>query len=88
MWRLVDTATVAGMLGVTPEWVREHASELGAVRLSKGPRAPLRFDPDQVRERVMERRVGVQVQESTRRRPGPRRKPDGVEMLPLPQEGP
>jgi hypothetical protein len=43
--RLLDARELAEMLGVRPRWVHEHASELGAIRLGEGPRAPLRFDP-------------------------------------------
>jgi hypothetical protein len=47
--RLVDTATLAEALGVSPSFVRAHANELGAVRIGDGPKARLRFDIDQVR---------------------------------------
>ena len=42
--RHVDTTAVATMLGVSGDWVREHAAELGAVRLGDGPKGALRFD--------------------------------------------
>jgi hypothetical protein len=42
--RLVDAATVAQRFGVTAQWVRENAEQLGAVRLGDGPRPRLRFD--------------------------------------------
>jgi hypothetical protein len=42
---LVDAATLAAELGVSRDWVYEHAAELGALRLGSGPRARLRFDP-------------------------------------------
>jgi hypothetical protein len=45
---LVDARAVAEYLGVDRAWVYEHASELGARRLGKGPRARLRFSLDEV----------------------------------------
>lgn len=42
---LVDAATLAVELGVSRDWVYEHAHELGALRLGSGPKARLRFDP-------------------------------------------
>ena len=43
-FRLLDSQTVAGMLGVSEDWVREHSAELGAIRIGDGPkgRAALR----------------------------------------------
>lgn len=48
--QLLTASEVARLYGVTPAWVRERASELGALRLGDGPRAPLRFDPKAVTE--------------------------------------
>jgi predicted DNA-binding transcriptional regulator AlpA len=42
----LDAAAVAERLGMTREWVYEHASELGAVRIGGGSRPRLRFPPD------------------------------------------
>lgn len=44
--RLVDAATLAGLLGVSRGWVYRHREMLGAVRLGLGPRPRLRFDAD------------------------------------------
>lgn len=49
--QLVDAAAVADALGVEPRWVREHAAELGAVRLDpagNGSKPRLRFDLEAV----------------------------------------
>jgi hypothetical protein len=46
-------AELAEWLNVKPSWVYEHADELGALRLGTGPRARLRFDPDEVRKRIL-----------------------------------
>lgn len=43
---LIDAAEVARRFDVSAAWVREHAADLGAVRLGDGPRARLRFDPE------------------------------------------
>lgn len=50
--RLVDTAELAAILGVEPEWVRANADLLGAMRLGDGPRPRLRFDVAEARERM------------------------------------
>jgi hypothetical protein len=52
---LVTAADVARRFGVTAEWVREHADELGAVRLGNGPRPRLRFDLERVAEALEQR---------------------------------
>jgi hypothetical protein len=41
----LDAQEVARQLGMTREWVYEHADELGATRLGTGPRPRLRFPP-------------------------------------------
>jgi hypothetical protein len=46
--RLYDTRAVARMLAVSEDWVREHAAELGAMRVGDSPRGPLRFDSAKV----------------------------------------
>lgn len=53
--RLLDAAEVAERFGVSAEWVRDHADDLGAVRLGDGPRPRLRFDADAVREALSAR---------------------------------
>jgi len=47
--RLVSAEALARELGVSRAHVYAHAAELGAIRLGKGPRARLRFDPDAAR---------------------------------------
>jgi hypothetical protein len=39
----LDAREAANRLGVTREWVYEHANELGATRIGSGPRPRLRF---------------------------------------------
>lgn len=82
---LMDTAQTARLLGVTPEWVRGHAAELGGTRLGDGPRSPLRFDERRVMEAIDRRRLACeQPARQLRRRPGPRRQAADVDLLPLP----
>lgn len=47
--RLVDAATLASVLAVTPEWIYDHAEQLGVRRLGTGKRPRLRFDVDEAR---------------------------------------
>jgi hypothetical protein len=80
----LDTAAVARMLNASEEWVRDHAAELGAVRLGDGPRGPLRFDPARVTEVIESRRL-ARRRPTPHRRPGPPRTPKRVNLLPLPR---
>lgn len=50
--RLISAATVAEWWGVDRRWVYDHADQLGARRLGAGKRPRLRFDPDDVAERI------------------------------------
>jgi hypothetical protein len=52
MTALVDAASVAEHLGVSRDYVYEHADDLGARRLGSGPRARLRFDLAEVDSRL------------------------------------
>jgi hypothetical protein len=61
----LDTAAVARMLNASEEWVRDHAAELGAVRLGDGPRGPLRFDPARVTEAIESRRLARRARPRT-----------------------
>lgn len=50
--RLISAARVAEWWGVERSWVYAHAKQLGARRLGAGKRPRLRFDPDEVAERI------------------------------------
>ena len=50
--RLLTAAEVSEWWGVERSWVYAHADDLGARRLGAGPRPRLRFDPDEVAERL------------------------------------
>ncbi|MDO8185880.1 hypothetical protein Q5424_01375 [Conexibacter sp. JD483] len=43
--RKLRVSDVARIYGVHPTWVYTHADQLGAIRLGRGPKASLRFDP-------------------------------------------
>lgn len=84
---LVGTAQVAEALSVSQAWVREHAVELGAIRVGDGKRGELRFEMVVVRRAMERRRLrAAPVAEVTPiRRPGrPRKVRDGVDLLPYP----
>ena len=52
--QLITAEEVARWWGVSRRWVYDHADELGAHRLGGGRRPRLRFDPDEVAERLGE----------------------------------
>jgi hypothetical protein len=85
--RLLTAAELSTRLGLARSTIYEKASELGAIRIGSGPRARLRFDPDQVAERL-ERGAPARVARvvSRRRRPDPPRQ--GWELLPIRGEAP
>ena len=62
---LVDARELAADLGVSPDYVYAHATELGAMRLGFGPKARIRFDLDRARQALEAR---------TRRAPRSRRR--------------
>ncbi|MCW2981288.1 MAG: hypothetical protein JWO14_3015 [Solirubrobacterales bacterium] len=50
--RMLTAAEVSRLWGVSRRWVYENAKALGARRLGDGPRPRLRFDPDEVADRL------------------------------------
>jgi hypothetical protein len=50
--KMLSAAEVAELFGVSRCWVYDHAEVLGAWRLGSGARPRLRFDPDEVAERI------------------------------------
>lgn len=50
--KMLSATEVAELFGVSRRWVYDHAEVLGARRLGAGARPRLRFDPDEVAERV------------------------------------
>ncbi len=78
----ITAAEVARLLGVARRWVYDHAEELGASRLGSGPRPRLRFDPDEVAERLGEPARVVPAR-SDRGRAAPMRGDCGTDSLSL-----
>ncbi len=60
---------VAKHLRVNPKWVYAHQQELGAIKLSDGPKARLRFDMSVIEARLSELRAGETVSSSPQARP-------------------
>lgn len=50
--RQLTAAEVSRLWRIRRRWVYEHSDELGARRLGQGPRPRLRFDPEEVAERL------------------------------------
>jgi hypothetical protein len=78
-FRLVDTQTVARLLSVSEEWVRE------AVRVGDGPKGALRFDLARVRV-ALERRRLERPKDRPRHRPGKRRRSLGLVPAAVPAD--
>lgn len=81
--KLLRADEVAAMLDVSTDFVYEHGTELGAVRLGHG-RGAVRFVPADVDAYIERQRVTPKRQ---RRRPGPvaRSRPATFELIPLPE---
>jgi hypothetical protein len=79
--QLLTAADVARWLALGEGWVREHAAELGAVKLGADPRAPLRFTRLGVEEWIERHRLRPPIARPRRRIPAER-----VKLLPLPGE--
>jgi hypothetical protein len=90
---LLTAAEVARSYGVSAQWVRDHASDLGVLRLGDGPRPRLRFDAERVatalnasaaregnRGSTPEGPPAPAVVRRRRRRPPP---PTSVQLLPI-----
>ena len=78
---MLTVADVATWLVLGEGWVREHAAELGGVRVGDDPRAPLRFTRAGVQGWIESRRLRPVVRPVRRGVPAER-----VKLLPLPRE--
>ncbi len=81
---LVDAATVGRELGVSRQFVYDHAEELGGLRLGSGRRPRLRFELATARRawhRIADDRARVQEPLTPRASRGAR--PAGFELLPV-----
>ena len=76
---LLSVREVAALLAMSEEFVRAHVAELGACRVG----SRLRFRRSSVDAWIDSQRR-PETTSSPARRPGPRRAPEGVELLPLP----
>lgn len=72
--RLLSAAEVSEWWGIGRGWIYQHAGELGAIRIGDGERPRLRFDPDQVAERL-NRPPAAPPKTPPARRAGARRSP-------------
>lgn len=82
----VDAHVVAAALGMSVEWVRDHADELGAERRGDGPRPRLRFDLEVAVERAAARSVSKRPEATDPSVPSAkrRRRPSAeAELLPI-----
>ncbi len=79
--RLVSAAEIARRFGVSRAWVYENADRLGAVRLGRGARPRLRFDPQKVEKRLDTAHQGTSP--PPRRAPGDQGSIADVDLIPL-----
>lgn len=77
---LVDTTTAAQRLGVSADYLRDHADELGAVRLGNGPKPRLRFDVGRIRDLLAPDQSAAPAPRATPRR---RARTASVPLLPI-----
>jgi len=81
---LVDVAEAARRFGVSRDWVYGNADQLGAIRLGDGPKARLRFDVQEVEQRLAKSKRVESPSASTRPVRSRRRKTrESVELLPI-----
>jgi hypothetical protein len=81
---LLEASQLAERLGVSREWVYEHANELGAIRIGDGPKPRLRFDPEAAAAALARRRRTLDpVTPDERETPTPRRRPRASASVPL-----
>lgn len=80
----ISAALLAKRLGMSPQWVRDHAVELGGKRRGSGPKARWRFEWPQARElsEQMGNTLPISIPEPSRRKPRPR-KTDAGGLLPI-----
>jgi hypothetical protein len=80
---LLTTALTAKRLAMSEAWVREHAAELGGIRIGDSKHTQLRFEPGKLEEWKERHRLKLPRTKTTHR-PARRRAPSGVDLLPLP----
>lgn len=87
---ILTAQQVAERYGVAAAWVRENATDLGALRLGDGPRPRLRFDAATVAQAMKRRSERNASEEPDRRaparvsrRPADGRSGKGLDSLPI-----
>lgn len=82
---LVDVRTVARALDVSPDFVYQHARELGGLKLTGSPKSPWRFSLERAREAMASRTPPPAPPEppSRRRARKPKATSTGVPLLPV-----
>lgn len=86
---LLTAGQLAEQFGVSAQWVREHADELGARRLGSGAKPRLRFDATEVARRLASRSVSERSHDPDppSRLPRAKHQPpgtgSGAELLPI-----
>jgi predicted DNA-binding transcriptional regulator AlpA len=82
--RLLEASQLAHRLGVSREWVYEHATELGAITIGDGPKPRLRFDPEVADAALARRRRSLDpVPLTPPDAPARRRRPRATASVPL-----
>lgn len=83
---LLRTAAVAELLDTSADWVRDHAAELGGIRLGQAKNGELRFERRRVQAYLDRQRLSVVDETAEKGRPGRRQgsKGDDVELIELP----
>jgi predicted DNA-binding transcriptional regulator AlpA len=82
--RLLEASQLAHRLGVSREWVYEHATELGAITIGDGPKPRLRFDPEVAAAALARRRRSPDpVAPKATDAPATRRRPRTTATVPL-----
>ena len=75
--RMLTAAEVSRLWGVSRRWVYENARALGVRRLGDGPRPRLRFDPEEVADRLRSARADDDRTDVGVRRGRPRKRNRG-----------
>jgi len=78
--RLVDAATLAGILGVERSWVYDNAERLAAVRIGDGDRPRLRFNVERALTAWSQHEPAPKP---TTAKPRPRAPRDTTALLPI-----
>lgn len=88
---LLTTAEVAAEVKMSEDWVRDHAEELGGIRMGASKHAQLRFEPRAIREwkelRRLATRPAGRTPSAVSRPPRRRGRPASTPLLQLPRRG-